>query len=234
MTAPITPNNAFFVRYHLADVPYNIDPGQIHAGGQRQGRSAAQTVAEGHQEAQGGRNRRRQSMLRQQPRLLQPARRRRPARQRRDGQCALARRAAEGRARHGRRAAGRQAGHLQRHGRAGQRQDAGFRQGARYRSRPRRRGDAGLWHERRGSAGSQRLSAAPRGARLLRHLLGQAPQRDHRHRQCVRRLLDEDPPTGFRTRPTTASSRAPRRRRRSRSTASRCAPSSPMSPTAPS
>ena len=22
----ITPNNAFFVRYHLADVPYNIDP----------------------------------------------------------------------------------------------------------------------------------------------------------------------------------------------------------------
>src|SRR3569832_2788753 len=23
---PITPNNAFFVRYHLADVPYNIDP----------------------------------------------------------------------------------------------------------------------------------------------------------------------------------------------------------------
>jgi len=23
---PITPNNAFFVRYHLADVPYDIDP----------------------------------------------------------------------------------------------------------------------------------------------------------------------------------------------------------------
>src|SRR6202012_4453494 len=23
---PITPNNAFFVRYHLADVPTNIDP----------------------------------------------------------------------------------------------------------------------------------------------------------------------------------------------------------------
>ncbi|MCP4616861.1 MAG: molybdopterin-dependent oxidoreductase [Bradyrhizobium sp.] len=23
---PITPNNAFFVRYHLADIPYNIDP----------------------------------------------------------------------------------------------------------------------------------------------------------------------------------------------------------------
>src|SRR5262245_29315426 len=23
---PITPNNAFFVRYHLADIPYNLDP----------------------------------------------------------------------------------------------------------------------------------------------------------------------------------------------------------------
>ena len=23
---PITPNNAFFVRYHLADVPFDIDP----------------------------------------------------------------------------------------------------------------------------------------------------------------------------------------------------------------
>src|SRR4051812_31629711 len=23
---PITPNDAFFVRYHLADIPYNIDP----------------------------------------------------------------------------------------------------------------------------------------------------------------------------------------------------------------
>ena len=37
----------------------------------------------------------------------------------------------------------------------------------------------------------QRLSAAPRGARLLRHLLGQASQRDQCHRQRVRRLLDE-------------------------------------------
>src|SRR5713101_5326125 len=23
---PITPNNAFFVRYHLADIPYDLDP----------------------------------------------------------------------------------------------------------------------------------------------------------------------------------------------------------------
>src|SRR5579872_182334 len=26
---PITPNNAFFVRYHLADIPYNLDPDQF-------------------------------------------------------------------------------------------------------------------------------------------------------------------------------------------------------------
>ena len=129
---------------------------------------------------------------------------------------------------------GAQAGHLQRPGRAGQRQDAGFRQGARHRPRARRRGDAGLWHERRGPAVAQRLSAAARRARLLRHLLGQAPQRDHRHRQRVRRLLDEDAPTAFRTTPAPASSPAPRRRRRSRSAASPCAPSSPASPTAPS
>ena len=38
---------------------------------------------------------------------------------------------------------------------------------------------------------SQRLPAAPDRAGLLRHLLGQAPQRNHRDRQRVRRLLDE-------------------------------------------
>ncbi len=26
---PITPNNAFFVRYHIADIPYNLDPDQF-------------------------------------------------------------------------------------------------------------------------------------------------------------------------------------------------------------
>ena len=189
---PITPNNAFFVRYHLAGMPLDHRSRQVHAGDQGQGRSSAQAVAEGHQEAARGRTRRRQSMLGQQPRIFRSARRRRSIGQRRDGQCALARRAAEDRARHGRRAAGRQAGHLQRHGRTGDGHDAGFRQGARYRPRPRRRGDAGLRHERRGPAVSQRLSAAPGRARLLRHLLGQAPQRNHRDRQRVRRLLDED------------------------------------------
>ena len=133
----ITPNNAFFVRYHLADVPYNIDPDKFTLEVKGKVDQSAQTVAEGYPETQGGRDRRRQSVLRQQPGLLQPSRRRRSARQWRDGQRALARRAVEGRARHGRRAAGRQASHVQRHGRPGQRQDARFHQGARYRSRKR-------------------------------------------------------------------------------------------------
>ena len=72
------------------------------------------------------------------------------------------------------------------------RQDARLRQGARHRPGARRRGHAGLCHERRGPALPQRLSAPPRRAGLLRHLLGEASQRDHGHRQRVRRLLDED------------------------------------------
>jgi DMSO/TMAO reductase YedYZ molybdopterin-dependent catalytic subunit len=28
-SGPITPNNAFFVRYHLADIPYNLDPDKV-------------------------------------------------------------------------------------------------------------------------------------------------------------------------------------------------------------
>ena len=93
--------------------------GQVHPGDQGQGRPSAQAVAERDQEASRGRTRRRQSMLGQQPRIFQSPRRRRPIGQWRDGQCALARRAAQDRARQGRRAAGRQAGHLQRHGRTG-------------------------------------------------------------------------------------------------------------------
>ena len=78
--------------------------GQIHPGDQGQGRPSAQAVAEGDQKAARGRTCRRQSVLGQQPRLLQSARGRRPIGQRRDGQCALARRAAQDRARQGRRA----------------------------------------------------------------------------------------------------------------------------------
>ena len=36
----ITPNDAFFVRYHLAGMPLNIDPDKFTAGDQGQGRQA--------------------------------------------------------------------------------------------------------------------------------------------------------------------------------------------------
>src|SRR3954451_11935224 len=61
----ITPNNAFFVRYHLADVPYNIDPDKFTL------EVKGKVDRPLKQEAEGGRTGRRQPMLRQQPRLLQ-------------------------------------------------------------------------------------------------------------------------------------------------------------------
>ena len=77
-----------------------------------------------------------------------------------------------------------------------------------------RRSDARLADERRRPADAQRLSGAADRARLLRHLLGQAPERDHGARQGLRRLLDEDAPTASPTTPAPASSPARRRRRR--------------------
>ena len=54
----------------------------------------------------------------------------------------------------------------------------------------RRRRHAGLGDERQRPALPQRLSAAPRRAGLFRHLLGQAPERDHGAGQAARQLLD--------------------------------------------
>ena len=189
---PITPNNAFFVRYHLADIPYNIDPDKftLEIKG-KVDRPLKLSLKE----------------IRKLPAVELVA----------VNQCSgnsrgfFEPRVAGGQLGNGAMGnarwrgvplktvldmagvqAGRKAGHLQRNGQTGHGHDAGFRQGARYRPCARRRGDAGLWHERRGFAVSQRLSAAPGRARLLRHLLGQAPQRNHRDRQCIRRLLDED------------------------------------------
>ena len=47
---PITPNNAFFVRYHLADVPLNIDPDKFTLEVKGKVDQPAEAVAEGHQE----------------------------------------------------------------------------------------------------------------------------------------------------------------------------------------
>jgi DMSO/TMAO reductase YedYZ molybdopterin-dependent catalytic subunit len=81
----ITPNNAFFVRYHLADVPLNIDPDKFTLEIKGKVDPPNQAVAEGNKEASRGRARRRQSMLGQQPRLFQSTRGRRAIGQRCDG-----------------------------------------------------------------------------------------------------------------------------------------------------
>ena len=96
----ITPNDAFFVRYHNAGIPTSIDADKhvIKIGGNAAGKPFELTMADLRTQFKPVETRRRQPVLRQQPRLVHAARDRRPAGQRRDGQRALGRRAAEGRA----------------------------------------------------------------------------------------------------------------------------------------
>ena len=144
----ITPNDAFFVRYHLAGIPLASIPTRSPRD-QGQGRQAAETLAAGTQAIRRGRDRGGQPMLGQQPRIFQP---RVAGGQLGNGAMGNARwngvplKAVLDKA--GVQRGARQVD-VQRTGRTGQRQDAGLRQGARHRPRPRRRGDAGLCHERR-------------------------------------------------------------------------------------
>ena len=96
----ITPNDAFFVRYHNAAIPTSIDGDKhvIKIGGNAVRQAVRAHDGRTAHAVQAGRDRRGQPVLGQQPRPVQAARHRRAARQRRDGQRALARRAAEGRA----------------------------------------------------------------------------------------------------------------------------------------
>jgi len=79
--------NAFYVRYHLADVPLDIDPDKFTLEVKGKVDKPAETVAQGHQEAS-----RRPRLVAvnqcsgQQPRIFQSPRCRRPVGQRRDGQ----------------------------------------------------------------------------------------------------------------------------------------------------
>jgi sulfite dehydrogenase len=68
---PITPNNAFLVRYHLADVPLDIDPDKFTL--EVKGKVDKPLKLSLNQEAQGNRNRCRHPVLRQQPRIFQSA-----------------------------------------------------------------------------------------------------------------------------------------------------------------
>ena len=112
----ITPNDAFFVRYHNAGIPTSIDGDKhvIKIGGNAAGKPFELSVADLQHPVQAGRDHGRQPVLGQQPRAVHAARHRRPARQRRDGQRALDRRAAEGCARARRAEEQRAPGHLRR------------------------------------------------------------------------------------------------------------------------
>ena len=76
---PITPNNAFFVRYHLAGVPYNVDPGKFALEVKGKVERPLKLSLKDIRKLPADRTRRRQPVLRQQPRFLRAARRRRTA-----------------------------------------------------------------------------------------------------------------------------------------------------------
>ena len=78
----ITPNDAFFVRYHLAGIPPSIDADTLPHRDRRQRVDKPLDAVAGRPEAavRAGRDRRRQPVLGQQPRLLRAARHRRAAR----------------------------------------------------------------------------------------------------------------------------------------------------------
>ena len=113
----ITPNDAFFVRYHLANIPFSdIDPDTwtVEVKG-KVGKPLKLKLA-GRLKKQHAVSRTgccdAEPVLGQQSQLLHAARARRPIGQRRNGQSALARRIAQGRARPGGRGARGEAGRL--------------------------------------------------------------------------------------------------------------------------
>ena len=182
----ITPNDAFFVRYHLAGVPLDIDPDKFTIevkGKVDQARSNCRWTIS-------ARCRRSKSS----PSTSVPATAAASSTPRvAGGQLGNG---AMGNARWKRRAAQGGAGQGRRAGRAPSRSPSAAwtaRSATGRRISPRRStsttprdGEVMLAYAMNGdgSAVPQRLSAAPRGARLLRHLLGQASQRDHRDRHA--------------------------------------------------
>ena len=111
---------------------------------------------------------------------------------------------------------------VRRRRRAAARQDAGFRQEPAAVEGDGREHPHRLRDERPAAAALQRLPGAHHRARLDRHLLDEAAHLDPRGHQAVRRLLDEDRPIGFRT----ASSRSWHASRPRRPTSTRRSPKS--------
>ena len=190
----ITPNDAFFVRYHLAGIPLNIDPDTFRCRDQGQGRQSVKLSLEDSSSSTPWRLVAVNQCSGNSRGFVHPRVAGGQLGQRRDGQRALERRVAEGRARSRPACSdGAQSGRFQRPGRAPiSDKTPDFVKALDIDHA--RDGEVMLAYAMngRGPAGTQRLSAAARGARLLRHLLGQAPPRDHRHGRDVRRFLDED------------------------------------------
>ena len=78
LIAPFTPNDAFFVRYHLAVIP-EVDPRiwRLAVGGTSAGHALSLSLNGSARELRAGDRRRRQSVLGQPPRALYAARARR-------------------------------------------------------------------------------------------------------------------------------------------------------------
>ena len=125
---PITPNDEFFVRYHLSNIPevdaktYKIEVGGEGANGQ------TELTLRRSQEDAGGGTGGGQSMLRQPARPVQSACRRRRVGLRRHGLRALEGRPPQGRARYGRPEKRGDRDRIQRRRQPDLRQDAGFHQ----------------------------------------------------------------------------------------------------------
>ena len=188
---PITPNDEFFVRYHLSDIPRRRCRDLEARGRRRRRQWADRAHARRSEDAAGRRGRRRQPVLGQPARPVQAARAGRRMGLWRDGLRALEGRPAQGRARQGRPQEGSDRDRVQRRRRAGLRQDARLHQ-----EHSGVEGDRGidadrLRDERRAAAASQRLPGAPHRAGLDRHLLDEAPHLDHGADQAAGRFLDE-------------------------------------------
>ena len=173
----LTPNDAFFVRYHWSGHPLVHRSGGLPAARRRQPSMLRSTCPSRRVKrlASPAEIRRGQPVLGKRPRPFRAARERRPDVEWRDGQRTLDRHPVEGGSRESGRQAWRAAGCLQRPGSAADRRRSRFRQGARHRPRARRRGDAGLADERRRPPLLNGYPLRLRRARLLRHLLDQAP-----------------------------------------------------------
>ncbi len=188
---PITPNDQFFVRYHLADIPeverQDLQDFRRRRRRQRPGRDHARRF-EGDAGDRSGCG---QPVLGQPARPVEAACAGRRMGLRRHGLREMEGRQAQGRARQGRREDRGDRDRLQRRRRTGDRQDAGLHQEHSDMEGDRCRHHHRLRDERGAAAALQRRPGPPHRAGLDRHLLDEASRQHPGADQAARRLLDE-------------------------------------------